>query len=99
MKLEIKRQKSKIKNAALRPKVSSERGILFFIFDFCLLPFNLLFSSSGGTFSLQLLILMVPVFFGLMGFAVDLGRLYLIKGELNEAAAAMALQSATQLLG
>jgi Flp pilus assembly protein TadG len=41
----------------------------------------------------------VPVFFGLMGFALDLGRLYLIKGELNQAATAMALQSATQLLG
>src|SRR5581483_561260 len=56
-------------------------------------------SLARGTFSLQLLILLVPVFFGLMGFAIDLGRLYLIKGELNQAAAAMALASATQLLG
>ena len=50
-------------------------------------------------FSLQLLVLLVPVFFGLMGFALDLGRLYLIRGELNQAASAMALSAATQLLG
>ena len=31
-----------------------------------------------------------------MGFAVDLGRLYLIRGELNQAANAMALASAAQ---
>jgi Flp pilus assembly protein TadG len=55
--------------------------------------------SARGTFSLQLLVLLVPVFFGLMGFALDLGRLYLIKGELNQAAAGMAMASATQLLG
>jgi len=52
-----------------------------------------------GTFSLQLLVVLVPVFFGLMGFAIDLGRLYLIRGELNQAASAMALASASQLLG
>src|SRR5689334_13102372 len=52
-----------------------------------------------GTFSLQLLVLLVPVFFGLMGFALDLGRLYLIRGELNQAASAMALASARQLIG
>src|SRR5215470_859073 len=55
-------------------------------------------SQRRGSFSLQLLVLLVPVFFGLMGFALDLGRLYLIKGELNQAAAAMALAAATQLL-
>src|SRR5436305_2569771 len=49
--------------------------------------------------SLQLLILLVPVIFGLMGFALDLGRLYLIRGELNQAANAMALAAAAQLLG
>ena len=49
--------------------------------------------------SLQLLVIMVPVLFGLMGFAIDLGRLYLIRGELNQAANAMALAGATQLLG
>jgi Flp pilus assembly protein TadG len=42
---------------------------------------------------------MVPVFFGFMGFAIDLGRLYLIRGELNQAANAMALAAAAQLNG
>lgn len=54
---------------------------------------------SHGTMSLQLLVIMVPVFFGFMGFAIDLGRLYLIRGELNEAANAMALAAAAQLIG
>jgi Flp pilus assembly protein TadG len=49
--------------------------------------------------SLQLLVIMVPVLFGMMGFALDLGRLYLIRGELNQAANAMALAAAGQLLG
>ena len=49
--------------------------------------------------SLQLLVIMVPVLFALMGFAIDLGRLYLIRGELNQAANAMALAAAAQLLG
>jgi Flp pilus assembly protein TadG len=49
--------------------------------------------------SLQLLVIMVPVLFGLMGFALDLGRLYLIRGELNTAATAMAVAAAGQLLG
>src|SRR3954471_16514437 len=48
---------------------------------------------------MQLLIIMVPVIFGLMGFALDLGRLYLIRGELNQAANAMALAAAGQLAG
>ena len=52
-----------------------------------------------GTFSLQLLVVLVPVFFGMMGFAIDLGRLYLIRGELNQAASAMAQASAGQLIG
>ncbi len=42
---------------------------------------------------------MVPVFFGFMGFAIDLGRLYLIRGELNQAANAMALAAASKLNG
>jgi hypothetical protein len=42
---------------------------------------------------------MVPVFFGFMGFAIDLGRLYLIRGELNTAANAMAIAAASQLNG
>jgi hypothetical protein len=41
----------------------------------------------------------VPVLFGLMGFAVDLGRLYLIRGELNQAANAMAMAAAANLNG
>jgi Flp pilus assembly protein TadG len=49
--------------------------------------------------SLQLLVILVPVIFGLMGFALDLGRLYLIRGELNQAANAMALAAASQLAG
>ena len=49
--------------------------------------------------SLQLLVIMVPVIFGMMGFALDLGRMYLIRGELNQAANAMAVAAAGQLLG
>src|SRR5215831_16637784 len=49
--------------------------------------------------SLQLLVILVPVIFGMMGFAIDLGRLYLIRGELNQAANAMALAAASQLIG
>jgi Flp pilus assembly protein TadG len=47
--------------------------------------------------SLPLLVIMVPVLFGMMGFALDLGRLYLVRGELNQAANAMALTAAAQL--
>jgi Flp pilus assembly protein TadG len=36
---------------------------------------------------------------GMMGFAVDLGRLYLIRGELNQAAASMAIAAAARLNG
>jgi hypothetical protein len=42
---------------------------------------------------------MVPVFFGLMGFAVDLGRLYMVRGELRTAAETMAMAGATRLIG
>jgi Flp pilus assembly protein TadG len=49
--------------------------------------------------SIQFLVILVPVLFGLMGFAIDLGRLYAVRGELNQAANAMALAAATQLLG
>ncbi|HUQ94302.1 MAG TPA: pilus assembly protein TadG-related protein [Bryobacteraceae bacterium] len=48
---------------------------------------------------MQILVLLVPVFFGLMGFAVDLGRMYLIRGELRTAAEGMALASASRLIG
>jgi Flp pilus assembly protein TadG len=49
--------------------------------------------------SIQFLIVMVPVLLGLMGFAVDLGRIYLVRGELNQAASAMALAAAAKLNG
>jgi len=49
--------------------------------------------------SLPLLVIMVPVLLAMMGFAIDLGRLYLVRGELNQAANAMALAAAQQLLG
>jgi Flp pilus assembly protein TadG len=49
--------------------------------------------------SIQLAVILVPVVFGMMGFAIDLGRLYLVRGELNHAAAAAAMASASQLIG
>ncbi len=55
--------------------------------------------APRGTISIQLLVVLVPVLFGMMGFAVDLGRLYLIKGELKAAANAMALAAAQRLIG
>src|SRR5215471_10079845 len=56
-------------------------------------------ATEGGSTSFILVVLMVPVFFGMMGFAFDLGRLYLIRGELSQAANSMALAAASQLLG
>jgi len=44
-------------------------------------------------------VILVPVIFGLMGFALDLGRLYLVRSELKTAANAMALAAATHLIG
>jgi Flp pilus assembly protein TadG len=55
--------------------------------------------SAGGSISVQFLVILVPVILGMMGFAVDLGRLYLIRGELNQAAASMALAAAARLNG
>src|SRR5688572_2995178 len=49
--------------------------------------------------SIQLLVIMVPVLFAMMGFALDLGRLYLVRGELHQAASAMAIAAAGQLIG
>lgn len=49
--------------------------------------------------SLQLLVILVPVVFGLMGFAIDLGRLYLVRSELAQTTNAMALAAAQQLIG
>jgi len=56
-------------------------------------------TAKRGAMTLQLAIILVPVVFGLMGFALDLGRIYLIRGELNQAASAMALAAASQLNG
>ena len=55
--------------------------------------------SERGVTSVQVLVILVPVLFGLIGFAVDLGQLYLIRGELKVAANAMALAAAQQLIG
>jgi Flp pilus assembly protein TadG len=49
--------------------------------------------------SVQIVIILVPVFFGFMGFAIDLGRLYLVRGELKAAADSMALAAAQKLAG
>ncbi len=55
--------------------------------------------SLSGSVSLQMLVILVPVIFGMMGFALDLGQLYLIRGELNQAAITMAVAAAAQLNG
>ncbi len=46
-----------------------------------------------------MLVILVPVLLGLMGFAFDLGELYLVKGELQSAANAMAIAAAQKLAG
>ncbi len=57
--------------------------------------------SAGrrGVAALHFLVILVPVLFGLIGFAVDLGILYSMKGELKTGANAMALAAAQQLIG
>ncbi|PWT99667.1 MAG: hypothetical protein C5B51_26680 [Terriglobia bacterium] len=55
--------------------------------------------NQHGAAAIQLLVILVPVLFGLIGFAVDLGILYSIKGELKAGASAMALAAAQQLIG
>ena len=52
-----------------------------------------------GAMTLQLAVILVPVLFGMMGFALDLGRLYLVRGEIHQAAAAAAVAAAGQLIG
>jgi Flp pilus assembly protein TadG len=52
-----------------------------------------------GAAALPLLVILVPVLFGFIGFAVDLGILYSVKGELKSGANAMALAAAQQLIG
>lgn len=48
---------------------------------------------------MQVLVLLVPVLFGFMGFAIDLGRLYMARNELKTAANAMAIAAAQRLNG
>lgn len=55
--------------------------------------------SRRGATSLQVLVILVPVLFGFMGFAVDLARLYLVRMELQTAANAAALAAASRLAG
>ena len=55
--------------------------------------------SERGAVAIQVIAILVPVVFGLMGFAVDLGMIYAIKGELKTAANSMALAQAANLIG
>lgn len=50
-----------------------------------------------GSVSFQLIVLLVPVFFGLIGFAVDLGRMYSARHDLKLAANSMAQAAALRL--
>lgn len=49
--------------------------------------------------SVQILVILVPVLFGFMGFAVDLGRLYMARAELKAAANSAAIAAAQRLIG
>ena len=55
--------------------------------------------ATRGVTTIQVLIILVPVIFGLLGFALDLGQLYLARHELKIAANAMALAAAQRLIG
>ena len=46
-----------------------------------------------------MLVLLVPTILLMMGFAIDLGRMYLIRAELKQATNAMALAAAARLTG
>ena len=56
-------------------------------------------ASERGSVTLQMAVIMVGVLFGLMGFAIDLGRLYSGRAELTAAANAIAMAQASQLIG
>ena len=56
-------------------------------------------ARERGAAAIQFLVILVPVLFGFIGFAVDLGILYSMKGELKAGASAMALSAAQQLIG
>jgi hypothetical protein len=55
--------------------------------------------NESGSTSVQIVVILVPVLFAFIGFAVDLGRIYLIRGELQTAANSMALAAAARLNG
>lgn len=55
--------------------------------------------GERGVTAIHLLVILVPALFALVGFAVDLGILYSIKGELKSGANSMALAAASQLIG
>lgn len=56
-------------------------------------------TGQRGATAIQMLVILVPVAFGLIGFAVDLGMLYSAKSELQAAANAMAIAAAQRLIG
>ena len=56
-------------------------------------------NRERGATAVQLAVIIVPVLFGMIGFAVDLGILYSAKGEIKAGASAMALAAAGQLIG
>ncbi len=56
-------------------------------------------SRKRGVTAIQLVVVLVPVVFAFLGFAIDLGILYSVKGELKAAADSMALAAASQLIG
>ena len=56
-------------------------------------------TSQRGAITIQVLILLVPVIMGLIGFAFDLGRLYSARNDLKNAANSMAMAMAGQLIG
>ena len=51
-------------------------------------------AGERGASAVPILVIMVPVLFGLLGFALDLGIMYSTKGELKTSADAMALAAA-----
>src|SRR5437868_4252033 len=55
--------------------------------------------EQRGATAVQILVIFVPVFFGLIGFGVVLGILYSVKSELKAAASSMALAAANNLIG
>ncbi|MBY0507972.1 MAG: hypothetical protein K2X03_28930 [Bryobacteraceae bacterium] len=56
-------------------------------------------SRRSGAITIQMLVILVPVLLVMMGFAIDLGQMYLVRAELKQAANAMALASAQRLNG